>query len=198
MENLLNDYPVEGIIWDEPKGITYISSHKDTLERVGHAPDGDDMADLAVDFWEGAFEVVKKCNPNIKNILFANKGVPDNFIEKIINSPTLDYFGYDGTLSKQSFFHEEAFDNKYSIFDVYDSSYDLCRRKGKGSFALLENMLMPASVHDEYKKNLEKFLKKDNMPDILSFYFYGHNNEAPEEVHRITKQLMKKYLVDNK
>jgi hypothetical protein len=30
-------------------------------------------------------------------------------------------------------------------------------------------------------------------PDHLAVYYYGLNNECPEEVHQMTKELLKKY-----
>ena len=54
-------------------------------------------------------------------------------------------------------------------------------------------VLMPAAAIPEYEENLRNYLST-HRPDHLSLYFYAHNNEDPERVHAVTRQLMQECL----
>ena len=61
------------------------------------------------------------------------------------------------------------------------------------SFCLLENILLPNSAIAEFEENLERFLSTESV-DQLCLYYYGHNNEDPERVQKITNSLLSKYI----
>ncbi|MFW5871035.1 MAG: hypothetical protein ACOCVH_00965 [Verrucomicrobiota bacterium] len=108
--------------------------------------------------------------------------------------PGIQYAGYDGNLSRQSFFHEEPQWHKYRVESVWERTVEECAAAGKQTFALIENMLMPAAAIPEYEANLEVYLQQ-YRPDHLAVYYYAHNNEDPETVHRITRDMMQKYVL---
>ena len=91
------------------------------------------------------------------------------------------------------FFHEEPEWHKYRIEPVWERTKKECASAGKGTFALIENMLIPKEAIPEYRDNLEAYLQ-NYSPDHLALYYYALNNEDPETVHQITRKMMQKFL----
>ena len=193
MENLLNDYPLDGVIWDEPKYERQISKHPATIAKYGENPTPEQMEDGCVDFIQDLTAHCLKLKPNLTFTMFRTKNATPRFTQNTCFIKGIDYFGYDGNLSRLSFFHEEPFWYKYRIETVWERTVSECQAANKKTFAQIENMLMPKEAIPEYEQNLENFLQTYH-PDHLSIYYYAHNNEDPETVEQINRKLMKKYL----
>ncbi len=193
MTTILRDYPIDGIIWDEPKKERLVSNQHDTITKYGQNPTPEQMEDGFVDFLDDLTSHCLSINPKLCVTLFNEKASSERFTQLSCAIDGIQYAGYDGNLSQQSFFHEEPEWHKYRIESVWDRTQRECRMAGKGTFALVENMLMPKSVISEYRDNLDAYLQS-YRPDHLSLYYYAHNNEDPETVHQITRELMQKYL----
>lgn len=191
MDTLLNDYPLDGIIWDEPKAIDQPSSHPDTVAKYGAPSTPGQAMEGYRDFLQ---ELTDRClakNPDLIITLFAQKTDPEAFTRPAAGMKGLTYFGYDGNLARQSFFHEEPAWHKYRVESVWDRTVAECTAAGVQSFALVENMLMPAVAVPEFEVNFEAYLNGP-LPDHLSVYYYAHNNEDPEAVQSVVRRLMKK------
>lgn len=193
MAALLRDYPLDGIIWDEPKEERRISKHPETLAKFGPDPTTEQMEDGFVDFLRDLTSYCLSLNPALAVTLFNVALSSERFTQSACAIPGIQYAGYDGNLSRQSFFHEKPEWHKYRLESVWERTVKECAAAGKKTFALVENMLMPKEAMAEYRDNLEAYLQT-HRPDHLSLYYYAHNNEDPETVHRITKELMQKYL----
>ncbi len=193
MATLLSDYPLDGIVWDEPKVYTDISTHPDTLAKFGPRPTVDDMDDGFVDFLQDLTSHCLEINPKLLITLFNMGTTSQRFTRQSTAIEGIHYAGYDGNLSRQSFFHEEPAWLKYRLESVWQRTIDECRQANKKTFALVENMLMPAAAIAEYEVNLDAYLA-NYRPDHLSLYYYAHNNEDPDRVHAVTRQMMKKHL----
>lgn len=193
MSILLTDYPLDGIIWDEPKDESLVSHHPDTIAKYGENPTQADMEHSFVEFLSDLTAHCLTINPQLIITLFNQRYSSDRFTQASTSIPGIKYAGYDGNLSRQSFFHEEPEWHKYRVEEVWERTQAECRAAGKGTFALIENMLMPKEAINEYRENLDNYLA-NYKPDHLSLYYYAHNNEDPETVHGITKEMMKKHL----
>jgi len=193
MHTLLSDYDLDGIIWDEPKEERLISRHPDTLARFGDSPTPEQMEASYLEFLEELTADAKALKPELIITLFNQKTSTEHFTLSGGSIAGIDYVGYDGNLARQSYFHEEPRWHKYRIESVWDRLTKEAHTNNKGSFALIENMLMPAIAMPEYEQNLDTFLAS-HCPDHLSLYYYAHNNEDPSGTHSITKQMMQRYL----
>lgn len=193
LEVLVRDYPIDGIIWDEPKEEQLISLHEDTIEKFGNAPIASQMEDGFVDYLDDLTKFCLSINPELFVTIFNRKPSTERFTQMTCNIKDIHCAGYDGNLNLQSYFHEPPEQLKYRIESVWERTEKECLSSGKKTFALIENMLMPEEEINTYQENLDKYLQK-YRPDHLAFYFYAHNNENPEKVHKITKELMQKYL----
>ncbi len=197
MTTLLTDYPLDGIIWDEPKAERLISKHPDTLARFGADPTPEQMEDGFIDFLDDLNRHCLSLNPNLSITLFNQRMSSNRFTRAAAAIPGIHYAGYDGNLCRQSFFHEKPEWHKYRVESVWERTTEECAAGGKKTFALIENMLMPKEAIAEYKINLETYLQRYH-PDHLALYYYAHNNADPETVHRITRELMQKHLLTPK
>ena len=194
MATLLRDYPLDGIICDEPKQERCVSRHPDTLAKFGPNPSPEDMEDGFVDFLR---DITAHCHSVRKGLavtLFNQKTYSERFTRQSAAIPGIQYVGYDGNLARQSFFHEEPQWHKYRIESVWERTLRECRQAGKKTFALVENMLMPSVAIPEYEANFDAYLQACH-PDHLAIYYYAHNNEDPERVHDVTRRLMRRHLL---
>ncbi len=192
MATLLRDYPIDGIIWDEPKDEQTISLHPDTIAKFGPQSTAEQMEDGFVDFLS---DLTAHCLSvrDLTITLFNQLYSSERFTQATCRIEGIGYAGYDGNLSRQSMFHEEPEWRKYRIESAWDRTVEECATAGKKTFALVENMLMPADAVDEYATNLKAYLQA-YRPDHLSLYYYAHNNEDAERTHAVTRDLMRKYL----
>ena len=193
MTTLLTDYPLDGIIWDEPKDEQLISRHGDTVAKFGPDPTPEQMEDGFIDFLADLTSHCLSLRSDLTITLFNQLYSSERFTRAGCEIEGVHYAGYDGNLARQSTFHEEPEWRKYRIETAWDRTQAECAAAGKKTFALIENMLMPREALDEYERNLDACLQT-YRPDHLSLYFYAHNNEGPEQTHRITRDLMRKHL----
>lgn len=192
MTTLVSDYALDGVIWDEPKLVDFVSTHPDTLARYGAAPTARDMMDSFVSFLTMLTAHCLRLKRDLSFTLFCRKTDPEYFTGNAAGITGIEYFGYDGNLTPQSTFHETPRWTKYRIESVWSRTQKECAAAGKKTFALVENIMMPASAIPEYERNFENYLQT-HRPDHLGVYYCSHNNEHPEKVHDITRRLMKKH-----
>jgi hypothetical protein len=192
MATLIRDYDIDGIIWDEPKAVGLISSHPSTLARYGNDLTSETMQDGFVYFLKNLSAFCKELKPQLIMTMFSSATNPEYFTSRATKIRELEYCGYDGNCSKTSYFKEPPAQNKYLLLDVWERTQRECEVAGKKTFGLIENMLIPASENMAYRHGLEEYLSCAR-PDQLAVYYYAHNNECPEEIHSITKELLKKY-----
>ena len=136
----------------------------------------------------------KKLKPDLSVTLFNMPPTPEEFTRASAKLRGLDYAGFDGPCSAQSFFHEPASHSKRFIRDSWE------RTKAEtagvtGSFALVENILIPDSAFEEFKQEYRRVLD-EVRPDHLSIYYYGHNNESAETVQKFCMDELKKHIAE--
>ena len=194
MRVLITDYEIDGIVWDEPKGVNLISHHPATIAKYGDNPTKQDMVRGFCEFFSDLTAYCHALKPELVQTLFCQKTEPEYFTQIVSKTPYLDYFGYDGNLSKQRVFKEEIREVKYRIESVWDRTVAECAQAGKKTFALVESMHMPREELANFEKAFDNYL--DNYhPDHLSVYYYAHNADDPEALNKIIKRIMKKHFV---
>lgn len=193
LSTLIGDYDLDGVIWDEPKGVDFISHHPDTIRKYGGSPTVTQMMNAMIEFLQMCTTHVKSIRPELAVTLFTQKQLPEYFTSNAAKIKGLDYFGYDGNLARESFYHEKPEWRKYRIDSVWERTVTEAADAGTKTYALIENFLMPREAIEEYEQLLDNFLANYH-PDHLALYYYGLNNEDPERVHAITRRLMQKHL----
>jgi hypothetical protein len=194
---LVSDYEIDGIIWDEPKMADFVSYHPDTIAKLGDGPTAEAMADSFAGLIGELSLIAKSIRPDMSITIFNMPKTNPYFSVKTAGLEGIDYAGFDGNFSRQSFFHEPPEKIKHSLSELWERTVEECALGNSKTFALIENMLMPASVLDEFESGLADFLSMA-QPDHLGCYYYAHNNECPEEVHNATMRIIGKYYLKNK
>jgi len=195
MTTLVTDYDLDGIIWDEPKRAAVVSHHPNTLRRYGPEPTPEQMEDGFVELLAGLTAHCLSIKPGLSvTVMMDTSGVnSEHFTDRACAILGIEYFGYDGPVSRGSRFHEKPSWMGIRIESAWERTVSECSRHGKKTYALIESFMMPASVMPEFESNLEQYLR-NCKPDHLAIYYYGANNEAPEAVQEVTHRLMRKYL----
>lgn len=193
---LVCDYEIEGIIWDEPKFVDFVTVHPETLARFGANPTPEQMMDSLAGFLGEVSQYLKKIRPELSITMFNMPSSPEYFTRQTAGLNAIDYCGFDGSCGRQSYFHEPPEKLKPSLNETWQRTIRECAMSGAGTFALIENMLIPREVHDEFRENLMAFLNHAR-PDHLSCYYYGHNNEKPEVVQKITMETIATILSES-
>ena len=193
IEKLVRTFEIDGIIWDEPKAVSMISHHPATVAKYGANPTAENMMDSAIEYLSELTSLVKGIRKNLTITVFNMPATPAYFTEKCPLIPGVDYCGFDGSCSRMSYFHEEPFDVKPTVRQMWKRTCGETSGTPCGTFALIENILMTRTVHGEFERELDQMLS-EIVPGHLSCYFWGHNNESPAEVQEITLRLIQKYL----
>ena len=181
---IVKTFDLDGLIFDEPKEAETPSSHPATAARYGHPGTAEDARVSMLDYLQTLIRAAKKLRPELSITLFNMPPTSPAFTARAAALDQVDYAGLDGTLCRQSYFHEPPHRTKASVLELWPR---ICKEAaGKcGTFALLENILIPASEHDLYRQELETTLAQVH-PDHLACYYYGHNNEEAEYIQKIT------------
>lgn len=189
IEMIIKSFDLDGLILDEPKEAETASSHPATIARYGHPGTVEEARLSMLEYLATLIAAAKNIRPDLSITLFNMPPVSPEFTSRAAALKDLDYAGFDGTLSRQSYFHEETFRIKASCLDLWPR---ICQEAaGKcGTFILLENMLIPASEHDHYKQELYETLAHIT-PDHLACYYYGHNNEEAEYIQQVTMEAIR-------
>ena len=131
MKTILTDYELDGIVWDEPKSVHRVSTHPATIRKFGENPTPEDMIGSFMEFFKDLTGYCQSINSSLKQTLFVQKNDPELFTTQAAKLPAIEYMGYDGNLSRQSFFHETPKWHKYRIESVWDRTVEECRYAGK-------------------------------------------------------------------
>lgn len=192
---LAREYEIDGIIWDEPKQVGTVTCHPDTVARFGGTPTSRQMQDGFIAFL-GELTAAARVRPGLEVIMFNMPGTPEYFTARAAGIAGIDYCGFDGVFSRQSYFHETPCRHKYPLASSWQRTVRECAAAGRKTFALIENILIPGTAHNELRRELENFLDYAE-PDHLACYYYGHNNEYPDDVQRITMDVVSRYRAMN-
>lgn len=183
---IFRNWDFDGIIWDEPKSFDIVDlspcARKIRPENAGVEWDREQFAH----FFDKLGKYIKDKYPNVRLSMFIYGDYTDDIFDCCCRINHLDDVGIDGnpfvplrstdkrrkTLIGNAFrFHKKA------------KSY------GKNSLALLENFGMTKE---------ENKLMEESMPEILSYgidhllaYYYGRNNEDPDENMEIISRFFK-------
>jgi len=184
IEMIVKSFDPDGLIFDEPKEAETPSTHPATIARYGHPGTQEEARLSMLRYLQTLIMAAKQLRPELSITIFNMPPTSPEFTARAAALKYVDYAGFDGTLAGKSYFHEAVCRTKASVLELWPR---ICREAaGKcGTFALLENILIPASEHDEYRQELETTLAQVT-PDHLACYYYGHNNEEPEYIQKIT------------
>ena len=190
IELIVKNFEIDGLILDEPKEAETPSSHPATAAKYGHPGTAEDARRSMLDYLKALIKTARQLRPELSITIFNMPHTSPDFTARAAALPGIDYAGFDGTLCLQSYFHDKPFRVKPTVRQLWPRIQ--AEAGGKcGTFALLENMLIPCSEHTVYEAELEATLN-EVRPDHLACYYYGHNNEDGEYIQKITMNAIRR------
>ena len=188
LEQLIKQWPVSGIIWDEPKTIqTDFSPEAQSV--YGSNPSYEQCVDQNVRFYSKVNARIKSINPQIVTNLFIYAQYEDMVVNKLATIENLDYFGCDGRPWRKEDGGTTEGKDKYLLGNG-ERFLDAAHKNGKKSLWVSEN-------HNMKDKDVPLMAKR--MPEVLSkpvdqliYFYYPRNLETPDYVmNTLAKQLRK-------
>jgi len=187
---MITQFPVEGIIWDEPKSTNW--QDFSPLALSGN-PNGDDrvyLQDFAAFMGRVNQKLKQKRNQHLSIFHFDEACRRDAVPEICAGIPAMDAFGVDGRPWRVDETGPARNECPQKVLFNYGERYlEAARSHGCQSLVLVENQrLSPQQVAD-FEAHLEGIVALD--ADIRLLYYYAHYGEATEKNMSVTQRLMK-------
>jgi hypothetical protein len=186
--DVILEYPLAGIIWDEPKPLIHVDHSPAAKAR---APGGDTAGagaewnvDSVADFFEMAGRHAKSKRPAVKLTMFLYSWLDGYVVERTAAIPTLDYYGCDGrpwTLEEDSELRDDPAGKV--LLPKMDRFLDAARANGKAGFVLIETQGLPPEACPAIDRRLPEVL--DRGTDHVAYYYYGGALEDAERLMEI-------------
>lgn len=176
---MLDQFELDGIIWDEPKSTWWEWQDFSELALKDN-PEGDYvkyMEDFAA-FFSDINAELKAQQPDLTIVHFDEACRDDTVVNISATIRHLDYFGTDGKpfpLTKT----ENITNRDTKVLPKYGERYLKAGRENDlKTMMLVENQRMSKEEVDKMDAALPDILKMD--VDLLLYYYYGFYDEAPE------------------
>lgn len=185
-ENLsavLARWPFDGIIWDEPKGFrTEDYSAHAMKTRPGGAGIQWDNQQFA-HFFDRLGKFLKEKYPNIRLSMFVYATMPQEVLDCCTAIQYLDDFGIDGN----PFIQTRKTDKQgKTLLENGKRIIELSHQAGKNGLMLIEDFDLTLEETKLMDRFLPEILSYASRPeDVVMAYYYGRNNEDPDEVMRV-------------
>lgn len=164
---MIRDWPVDGIIWDEPKSTYWQDFAPRALDQN---PTGDFrhyMRDFAA-FFGGVNLRLRTLRPDLTLIHFDEACRNDIVVEESARIAGLDYFGADG---RPWVCADPSRARSTKVLPDYGERFlRAARAEGKHTFALLENQRLTVEETAWMERDLPRVLALDI--DYLAYYYY--------------------------
>ena len=194
IRKIVTSFGIDGIIWDEPKDAETICLHPDTIRKYGKTPTRENMFASLIEYLTRLTHLAKEIRPSLCMTVFNMPHTPPEFTKQCSLISGIDFTGFDGTCCEQSYFHESPRRVKPTVRQMWKRIREEARN---GTFALIENILIPDSELKPYEEELLLTLQ-EVRPDHLSCYYYGHNNESAERIQKFTMDAVSKIIHEHK
>ncbi|MHC4886592.1 MAG: hypothetical protein ACYTGH_16065 [Planctomycetota bacterium] len=175
MESILTRTGAQGLFYDEPKRTETPCYCSVCRELAGDNPQAL-MAMRERSFAEvlgKTSAMVKGIDPTHTTLAMIMPFMTENFVQALCAQDALDVIGVDGPICTQKV-------KKESLFTSAPRINGQVKDQGKKTFTLAETFEVPASSQEELLTAMERL--PEVRADVMSFNYYGHANDNPEEV----------------
>lgn len=176
IEKMMELWPVDGIIWDEPKNYRKDYSPK-AVEKLGENASVTAHVQAASNFHSRVNAFIKDRWPEVTTNLFAYADLPDEYVEIIAKTEHLDYFGCDGRPWHHT--DESKTESDKTLLGIGERYLAAARANEVKSLWLVENHNMAAEDIRLAKKRLPEVINHD--VDQMIYYYYPRNLANPDE-----------------
>jgi len=192
LDRVLNQWGLDGVVWDEPKAYQMDYSEK-AIEALGT---NGTVAQHEANYCE----YISQLNQHIRNhhgdkviSFFAYPYLSENFIEESSRIRHLDYFGSDGRGYPIGERPENIGGKKFLLGEgaVGMRYVTKAREKNLKSMVLIENFRTQLSEHPLLEKYLDEII---TMVDQFAYYYYPRSCEAPDETMKLITSKLKHFV----
>jgi hypothetical protein len=189
LERLIKQWPVSGIVWDEPKTILRDFS-PEAQAACGPSPSLEQCVDQNVRFFSKVNAAIKSLNPQLTTSLFLYASYEDMVVNKMATIEQLDYYGCDGRPWREADGGTPESKGKYLLGNG-ERFLEAAHQNGKKSLWVLEH-------HNMQDKDLP--LLDRRMPEVLTkpidqtiYFYYPRNLQSPDRVMKTVASQLEKF-----
>lgn len=189
LEQLLKQWPISGVIWDEPKTIQPDFS-PEAQAVYGPTPSYEQCVDQNVRFYSKVNAKIKNINPQIITNLFIYAQYEEMVINKMAAIENLDYYGCDGRPWREEDGGTTEGKGKFLLGNG-ERFLDAAHKNDKKSLWVLENHNMQDKDVPLMDKRMPEILTKS--VDQMIYFYYPRNLETPDYVMKTLVSQLKKF-----
>lgn len=186
---MIQDWEIDGIIWDEPKS-TFIDWQDFSPLALKNNPDASYVKYIQdfVAFFSDINAELKKIRPDLTIVHFDEACRNDTVVQESAKIKHLDYYGTDGRpypLTKT----KNITNRDTKVLPYYGERYlKAGRNNGVKTMMLVENQYLVGEQNEKMAKAFPDILKMD--VDLLLYYYYGfYRNDTEESMDIIRKYI---------
>ena len=191
-KKMLQDYPVKGLIWDEPK-MLHLCDYSEAAQKK--MPPNLSESDIqawqmqqAASFFSKVMVELKKNYKEVEQWCFieANQKWA---LKDFASMDGLDVFGVDGKPYHHEDLKKKIRSNKPLIPNCIPFIEE-AKKNNKETMILLENHALPLNAHEIWDKRMDQVVGLN--PDHWIYYYYPRDLEDPEANMRMVEKWMDK------
>lgn len=196
LQQLLTQWPIEGIIWDEPKTLETQDYSANAVAQKPPGSSDDWYTDTVCDFFDDVSGYAKSINPDVVVSLFIYSTYSDSdqnpyVMQRCAQIKNIDYFGCDGRPWHVSDDLGPLGDgnNPYTKVLLPNAQQFIAaaQQNGKGGVVLMENFSFdpPEPYYiDLMTRTIPQVITL--KPEHLIYYYYGRSITDPDAVMKVT------------
>jgi hypothetical protein len=189
-DQLLSQFPVKGIVWDEPKYLGAKDFSPAALKAAGKdSTYGQRVRDHA-GFFSSVNTHIRQGHADVKISLFVYANSDDTIAGTMATVKSLDYYGCDGRPWRTADGGEQELAGK-TLVDNGPRFIAAARKNGAGSLLLMENHNLASKDFPLLKKGIPEVIAL--QPDQLIYYYYPRNVEDPEKAMEIVGEQIRAF-----
>lgn len=195
IEQLLTQWPIEGIIWDEPKTLESKDFSPNAVAQKPPDSTDDWYTDSVCDFFDDVSGYAKSVNPNVVVSLFIYSTYSDSdenpyVLQRCAQINNIDYFGCDGrpwrVTDDLGPLGDGRSPNTKVLLPNAQQFIAAARQNGKGGVLLMENFdydpPQPYYIDLTARTVPEVIALK---PEHLIYYYYGRSLTDPDSAMKV-------------
>lgn len=193
LEQTLSFWPMQGIIWDEPKALRVCDFSAHACRALADKVD-DVAAQLQAQagFFGKLNRLIHSVRPEIKTLAFVYANLPDDVLRAMAAIDGLDIYGCDGRPWSFADRGPSDCDNtkpaEKLLIDHGGRFIAAARKHSRNSMALIENHALPASALPLMERRLPEIIAMGW--DWLFYYYFPRSCQSPERNMDIIKRAL--------
>jgi hypothetical protein len=187
-DQLLSQFPIKGLVWDEPKYLGKKDFSKAALKVAGKDSTYEQRVTHHASFFSSVNTHIRQRHPDLKISLFVYANSDDTITRTMATVRSLDYYGCDGRPWRTKDGGEQELAGK-TLVDNGPRFIAAGRKNGAKSLLLMENHNLASRDFRLLEKGIPEVMAL--QPDQLIYYYYPRNVEDPEKAMDIVREQIK-------